>query len=165
MRGTTIFPHNVTMITHFVHSQRLVVYVTVDGSVEGAQFCLSERWQLLGSSNVLLKHLLRFLLQLAHKHLPSIISPVGDKGPGEVRYHTAHQLVCKAACEVLLEGPRRWCRLPPTATPCVVSIVSSSSTRCRIDSNSAYTTNGDSSCFWILVNRHLASLGNLVLCV
>ena len=37
------------------------------------------------------------------------IFPVGDKGPGEVRYHTTHHLVCKAVSEVLLEGSRRCC--------------------------------------------------------
>ena len=104
---TTIVPHNVTMITHFVPSQRLVAYVTVDGSVEGA--------------NVLLKQLLCFLLQFAYKHLPGILSPVGDKRPGEVRYHTAHQLLCKAAWEVLLEG-RRWCRFIATHCNTLCSI-------------------------------------------
>ena len=106
MHSTPIVPHNVTMITHFVRSQQLVA---VDGSVEGVQFCLGEHWQLLGCSNVLLKHQLHFLLQLAHKQLPRILSPVGDKRPGEVRYHTAHQLICKVAWKVLLEGPHCWC--------------------------------------------------------
>ena len=42
MRSTPIVPHNVTMITHFVPSQQLVAYVTVGGSVEGAQLCLGK---------------------------------------------------------------------------------------------------------------------------
>ena len=88
----SIVSHNVTMITQVVPSQRLVAYVVVGGSVEGVQFCIGK---------------LCFLLQFTYKHLHIILSSVGDKRPGEVRYHTTHHLVCKAGWEVLLEVSRR----------------------------------------------------------
>ena len=107
MCSTAIVPHNVTIITHFVPSHGLVAYVAVGGSVEGAQFCIGKLLQLLRGVNLLLKQLPCFLLQYTYKHLPGILSSVGDKGYGEVRYHTTHHLVCKATWDVLLEGPRR----------------------------------------------------------
>ena len=104
------------MITHFVPSQRLVAYVTVSCSVEGAQFCIGKLLQLLRGANVLVEQLLCFLLQFTYKHLHGILSPVGDKGPGEVRYYTTHHLICKAAWEVLLEKSRRCYRFIATTS-------------------------------------------------
>ena len=68
-----------------------------------------------------MKQLLCFLLQLAPKNLPGILSPVGDQRSGDFRYHTAHQLVCKPAWEVLLEG-LRWCRFIATRCDTLCSI-------------------------------------------
>ena len=89
--------------------------------MEGAQLCLGKLLQLLGSSNVLLKQLICFLLQFAHKHLPGILSPVGDKRPGEVRYHTTHHSACKAAWKVLLEGSRCCCCYTLCSIHCFVT--------------------------------------------
>ena len=104
MRSTPIIPPQ----CDFVPSKQLVVYVTVGDSVEGAQLYLGKLSQLLGSSNALLKQLFCFLLQFAHKHLLGILSLVGDKRHADVRYHTTHHLVCKAAWEVLLEWSQSW---------------------------------------------------------
>ena len=77
---TPIGSHNVTMIMHFVPSQLCQ--------------CTPETTALLP-------------LAVYGPSSPRHPLPLGDKMPGEVWYHTTHHLVCKAAWEVLLEGPRR----------------------------------------------------------
>ena len=79
MRRTPIGSHNVTMVTHFVPSKRLIAYVAVDSGVERVQLCLSKRKHFFWTINILVEQLFRFLLQPVHKHLRGTVTSMGDE--------------------------------------------------------------------------------------
>ena len=68
MCSTTIVSYNVTIISHFIISKRLCAYMTGSSVAKRSQFCsIKQHW--FWSSNLLVKQLLSFLLQITYKHV------------------------------------------------------------------------------------------------
>ena len=83
-----------------------------------------------------------------------------DERLWEVRFDTAYYFMCKTALDVILENVI-WRSTANLQTLCRIYI---SIDRFQNRLKSACTTKGAGNCFWMLVNWHLGSSGNLFLC-
>ena len=83
----------------------LCIYMAGSSVVKRSQFCSSKQhW--FWCSNVLVKQLLSFLLQITYKRLSSILASKYDEWSREVRMDTAYYLIRKTGRGVLLENVR-----------------------------------------------------------
>ena len=78
MCSTTIASYNVTMTSHFIISKRFCAYMPGSSVVKRSQLCSSKKHS-FWSSNVLVKQLFSFLLQIMYKLLNRILVSIHDK--------------------------------------------------------------------------------------